>query len=97
MHGQLVELFVTPEDSVTAGQKLAVVEAMKMFHEITAPADGTVEEVFAEAGSQVAADQLLVQIALDDEAERSSTHGHVTHVVTIDDVTDLVDAQRSTA
>ncbi len=67
MHGQLVELSVSLGDEVTTGQKLAVVEAMKMFHEITASASGKVKEVFASPGTQVAAEELLVELTLDDD------------------------------
>jgi 3-methylcrotonyl-CoA carboxylase alpha subunit len=54
MHGKLVALFVTAGEAVTKGQRLAIVEAMKMEHVLTAPRDGTVTEVGAEPGAQVA-------------------------------------------
>jgi biotin carboxyl carrier protein len=47
---------------VEAGQTLAVLEAMKMHYEIVADAAGTVRELMAEAGNQVAADDLLIEI-----------------------------------
>jgi biotin carboxyl carrier protein len=56
---------VAPGDVVEAGQTLAVLEAMKMHYEIVAPAAGTVQEVMAEAGNQVAADAVLIDIAVD--------------------------------
>lgn len=62
MHGQLIEIFVQPGDSVTKGQRLAVLEAMKMQHEISAPVDGTVKEVHAQRDAQVAWDALLIEI-----------------------------------
>ena len=40
-----------------------MLEAMKMQHDILAEIDGTVQEVLAEAGNQVAADDLLIEIA----------------------------------
>jgi biotin carboxyl carrier protein len=49
-------------DMVEAGQTLAVLEAMKMHYEIVAEAAGEVTEVMAEAGNQVAADDLLIEI-----------------------------------
>jgi len=64
MHGLLLEVRVAPGDVVEAGQTLAVLEAMKMHYEIVAQAAGTVQEVMAEAGSQVAADVVLIEIAV---------------------------------
>ena len=43
-----------PGDRVEKGQRLAVVEAMKMEHALVAAADGEVAEVAAEPGAQVA-------------------------------------------
>ncbi len=40
---------------------------MKMQHEILAEADGTVKEVMAVAGAQVPADELLIEIEVDEE------------------------------
>ena len=54
MHGKLIALFVAPGETVTKGQRLAIVEAMKMEHVLTAPRDGTVIEVVGEPGAQVA-------------------------------------------
>jgi 3-methylcrotonyl-CoA carboxylase alpha subunit len=54
MHGKLVALFVAPGEAVTKGQRLAIVEAMKMEHLLTAPRDGTVSEVAGAPGMQVA-------------------------------------------
>jgi len=54
MHGKLIALFVTAGEAVVKGQRLAIVEAMKMEHVLTAPRDGTVTELGAEPGAQVA-------------------------------------------
>jgi len=62
MHGLLLEVCVAVGDTVSAGQTLAVLEAMKMHYEIAADAAGEVVEVMAVAGTQVAADDLLVAI-----------------------------------
>lgn len=63
MHGVLLELNVGVGDAVSKGDRLAVLEAMKMQHEITAGIDGTVEAVFAAAGEQIGADDLILEIA----------------------------------
>jgi len=68
MHGLLLEVLVKPGDQVVRGQNLAVLEAMKMHYEIIAEVDGTVEEVTAVAGNQVAADDVLIEINQQQEA-----------------------------
>ncbi|MEO3476912.1 acetyl-CoA carboxylase biotin carboxylase subunit [Phaeobacter sp. CAU 1743] len=62
MHGALLEVCVAAGDSVTPGSRLAVLEAMKMQHEILAAAAGVVAEVPVAAGTQVKAGDLLVSI-----------------------------------
>jgi 3-methylcrotonyl-CoA carboxylase alpha subunit len=53
MHGKVLELFVRAGESVEAGQRVAVIEAMKMEHTLRAPFAGTVAEVAAAVGTQV--------------------------------------------
>ena len=69
MHGLLLEVRVAVGDCVDSGQTLAVLEAMKMHYEIVAEAAGTVMEVMAVAGNQVAADDLLIDIEVEGEVE----------------------------
>ncbi|MGY1593177.1 urea carboxylase [Geodermatophilus sp. SYSU D00708] len=57
-------------DTVTAGQPLLALEAMKMETVVTAPADGVVTHVLVGAGTQVAAGTPLVVIA--DEAPEAA-------------------------
>lgn len=57
------EPFVKVGQEVLTGQTLAIVEAMKMMNEITAPAPGIVTEVLAANGTQVEYDQVLFRIA----------------------------------
>jgi len=64
MHGLLLEVRVATGDTVTVGQTLAVLEAMKMHYEIVADAAGVVSEVMAVAGQQVAADDLLIHVEI---------------------------------
>ena len=68
MHGLLLEVMVSAGDEVVKGQTLAVLEAMKMHYEILAEVDGTVEEVSAVAGSQVAVDDVLIEIKEKDDS-----------------------------
>ena len=53
MHGRLLQVFVAPGENVAAGDRLAVIEAMKMEHTLHAPFAGVVREVAAAAGAQV--------------------------------------------
>ena len=53
MHGKVLALLVEKGASVTKGQRVAVVEAMKMEHALVAPGDGVVAEVAAKEGAQV--------------------------------------------
>ncbi len=62
MHGTLLDVFVKPGDSVTVGTRLAVLEAMKMQHDILADIDGEVAEVFAVAANQVSLGDMLFEI-----------------------------------
>jgi 3-methylcrotonyl-CoA carboxylase alpha subunit len=49
---------------VQKGQRVAVVEAMKMEHALVAPADGIVAEVAAKVGAQVAEGAKLLTITV---------------------------------
>jgi geranyl-CoA carboxylase alpha subunit len=64
MNGKVAAILVAEGASVVKGQRLAVVEAMKMQHELTAGSSGTVARVAVKAGDQVAARQLLVELKL---------------------------------
>ena len=55
--------FVMVGQEVLSGQTMAIVEAMKMMNEITAPTPGVVVEVLAANGTQVEYDQPLFRIA----------------------------------
>jgi 3-methylcrotonyl-CoA carboxylase alpha subunit len=62
MPGKVVSFDVKAGDKVTKGQRVAVMEAMKMEHAITAPADGTVGELLYGAGEQVAEGAALLTL-----------------------------------
>ncbi|WP_110673792.1 acetyl/propionyl/methylcrotonyl-CoA carboxylase subunit alpha [Salinicola sp. RZ23] len=60
MHGTVVALLVEPGQTVEKGTPLVVVEAMKMEHTLSAPADGAVEVFHVAVGDAVAqGDELL--------------------------------------
>jgi 3-methylcrotonyl-CoA carboxylase alpha subunit len=53
MHGRVLELLAAVGERVAAGQRLAVIEAMKMEHTLRAPFAGVVREVPVSTGAQV--------------------------------------------
>jgi propionyl-CoA carboxylase alpha chain len=61
MPGLLTKLAVKVGESVTAGQKLAAIEAMKMENTISAMQDGVVSEICAKEGDSLAVDQLIMR------------------------------------
>ncbi|MDR2992195.1 MAG: acetyl/propionyl/methylcrotonyl-CoA carboxylase subunit alpha [Burkholderiaceae bacterium] len=63
MPGKVLSFAVKPGDKVSAGQPLAVMEAMKMEHTIAAPAAGTVQELLYAPGDQVAEGAELLRLA----------------------------------
>lgn len=65
MPGVISQLKVAVGDTVTAGQTLLIMEAMKMEHTIRAPTAGTVAELYYRQGSQVAEDCELLRIEVD--------------------------------
>jgi 3-methylcrotonyl-CoA carboxylase alpha subunit len=63
MPGRVIAFLARPGDSVTLGQPLAVMEAMKMEHTISAPRDGTVAELLYAVGDQVSEGGELLRLA----------------------------------
>ena len=62
MPGKVIAVDVGEGDYVTAGQRLMVLEAMKMEHALTAPFDGTVTQLSASEGGQVQVEALLATV-----------------------------------
>jgi propionyl-CoA carboxylase alpha chain len=63
MPGLLREVSVKPGQAVKAGERLAVIEAMKMENILRAERDGVVEKVSAGAGESLAVDQVILVFA----------------------------------
>jgi propionyl-CoA carboxylase alpha chain len=61
MPGLLVDVAVQPGQKVQAGERLAVIEAMKMENVLFAAADGVVGKVLATRGESLAVDQPIVE------------------------------------
>jgi 3-methylcrotonyl-CoA carboxylase alpha subunit len=66
MPGLVKAVFVAPGQAVVAGDRLAVLEAMKMEHTLSAARDGIVAEVMAAAGDQVEAGAALIRLQEDE-------------------------------
>jgi propionyl-CoA carboxylase alpha chain len=61
MPGLLREIAVTEGQEVKAGEKLAVIEAMKMENVLKAEQDGKVRKVVARPGASLAVDEIIVE------------------------------------
>ncbi|MFC3571004.1 ATP-binding protein [Paracoccus simplex] len=66
MPGLVKAVFVGAGQQVAAGDRLAILEAMKMEHTLTAARDGTVAEVLAAPGDQVEAGAALIRLEEED-------------------------------
>jgi acetyl/propionyl-CoA carboxylase alpha subunit len=62
LSGRVIEMSVSVGDSVQPGQTVAVLDAMKMEHTISAPRDGQVQELLFAAGDQVAEGAELLRL-----------------------------------
>jgi 3-methylcrotonyl-CoA carboxylase alpha subunit len=67
MPGKVTAVDVAAGEKVAKGQRLLTLEAMKMEHALTAPFDGTIEELSAVPGAQVTEGQLLARVAPEPE------------------------------
>lgn len=63
MPGLLVSVEVTEGQEVKAGEKLAVVEAMKMENVLRAERDATIGKIHAQAGGSLSVDQIIIEFA----------------------------------
>jgi pyruvate carboxylase subunit A/propionyl-CoA carboxylase alpha chain len=70
MPGSVLRVGATVGDTVTAGQPLIWLEAMKMEHTVTAPADGVLAELNVEAGQQVDVGAVLARVDTEGEARQ---------------------------
>ena len=75
MHGLVVALLVEAGQSVSRGQPLLVMEAMKMEHQVRAEQDGVIAELLCQVGQQISQGASLVrfQDAAREGAEPAST------------------------
>jgi 3-methylcrotonyl-CoA carboxylase alpha subunit len=62
MPGKVIAVDVAEGQAVTGGQRLMVLEAMKMEHALTAPFDGVIEGLAVSAGGQVQVEAVLCRV-----------------------------------
>jgi len=63
MPSQIIKILVKPGQEVKSGEGLVVLSSMKMENTIEAAEDGTVKEIYAEAGANVEAGFLLLKMS----------------------------------
>ncbi len=68
MPGRLQELRVTEGQTVTAGETVAIIEAMKMENALRADHHRTIAKILVKVGDSVAADQPIVEFESEDDA-----------------------------
>jgi propionyl-CoA carboxylase alpha chain len=68
MPGKVIEMRVSAGQTVSKGELLLTLEAMKMEHPVIASGDGVITEVRVAPGEQVAAGQVLLLIEASEEA-----------------------------
>jgi len=61
MPGLLMKVLVSEGEKVTAGQDLAIIEAMKMENTLSASVDGTVSRIVASIGDSLAVDEVIIE------------------------------------
>jgi 3-methylcrotonyl-CoA carboxylase alpha subunit len=69
MNGRLVAVAVEDGETVEAGQRLAVVEAMKMEHALVAPYAGVVRDLDANVGDQVEMGERIMRVEAEQKAD----------------------------
>ena len=74
MDGRIVAINVAAGDSVTRGQTLIVLEAMKIQHQLKAALDAKIESVAVHEGQQVSNRTVLVTMAAGDGAADAAAH-----------------------
>ncbi|MED5531090.1 MAG: biotin/lipoyl-containing protein, partial [Pseudomonadota bacterium] len=62
IHGNISAIYVKLHQNVKAGDKLAILEAMKLQHEIIATTKGKIKVINCSVGAQISADDILMEI-----------------------------------
>jgi biotin carboxyl carrier protein len=59
--GIITKIFIKPNKKVKEGEKLLVLEAMKMSNDIISPIAGTIKNVFVAEGERVNKEKILIE------------------------------------
>ncbi len=59
--GTITDVFIKRKKKVKIGDKLLVLEAMKMRNDIVSPMDGTIKDVYVKAGERVNKEKILIE------------------------------------
>lgn len=59
--GTITSVLVKPKKKVKIGEKLLVLDAMKMSNEILSPINGVVKDVFVKEGEKVTKERILIE------------------------------------
>lgn len=78
LQGTIVEIFVSTGDAVPAGAVVALIESMKLHHEVAAPTALTVVGVSVAVGDTVRAGDALIEFAANADT-RSATSSVIAH------------------
>ena len=60
--GLVSKLFVIEGESVKIGQKLIILEAMKMENEIASPINGTIKKIYIKSGDKIDKGSIIMEI-----------------------------------
>ncbi|HXX06448.1 MAG TPA: acetyl-CoA carboxylase biotin carboxyl carrier protein subunit, partial [Pseudolabrys sp.] len=63
MHGKVLAVLVGQGERINRGQRVAIIEAMKMEHTLVSPIDGIVAEILVSVDAQVGEGAKMMQIA----------------------------------
>jgi len=62
MPGRVVKVLVATDDTITQGDPVLIIEAMKMQSQVPSPIDGTVRAIYVKDGDDVKTDETLIQL-----------------------------------
>lgn len=72
MDGAIIDVLVEPGQTVSQGDTLVILEAMKMEHPVKADCGGVVAQVLTSKGDQVKRNQLLVEVTTSETSEQEN-------------------------
>ena len=80
MAGSVISIDVAVGDTIHAGQALAVLEAMKMHHEVVAGTGGVIDAIFSNEGEVVDEDAPMFTVAISNTSEQTTQSKHAYHL-----------------